>query len=287
MKVFLALPLLAILALQAGTAKIFDPEKEIAAQQKRIVALHQDLDPLVASLQQSNSDVRVFASFDPIVAAVASLNQLPAQQRAVSLQSTRAIGHFYDNKDLCNSYVELQGPGGLHASGVLAGFNAAAQEDGSLLLTAHAGTSGHLQVHWQYLGLRTRRGCPTGAGESGSTGLDFERGLDFSVRIGFAMAPDGQEVAYQATLLNPRRVDVRLSTSVEHIGNLPIPISINLPGPAIASGKFPLMIGPGATFVVPGTTGLNTHPLTLKPVSFAATKAGIVMEWNSAIDSSK
>jgi hypothetical protein len=284
MKAFLALTLLSLWALASDKTKV-DP---VAAQQKRIEELHRDLAPIVASIESSKSDVRVSIPFEPIVAAVADLNALPAGRRTVSLQSTRASGHFYDSKDLCNSYVALEGPGDLHGSGVLTGFNAKPQDDGSLLLTAHTETSGHLQAHWQYFGLRSRRGaCPPGGGDGGSIGANFEKGLDFGVRIGFAMAPDGQTVAYQAALLNPRRVDIRMGVGIEHIGNLGLPAGFNLPGGTIGSGKFPLLIATGGNFVVPGAQGPHSYSLALKPVSFAATKAGVAMEWTSSIDFSK
>jgi hypothetical protein len=284
MKAFLTLALLSFCAVASDTTKVDDT----TAQKNRIAALHRDLAPIVASLESSKSDVRVFIPFQPIVSAVAGLSALPAERRTVSLQSTRASGHFYDNKDLCNSYVALEGPGALHGSGVLTGFNGYPQEDGSLLLTAHTETNGHLQAHWQYLGLRTRRGtCPPGGGDGGSTGVNFEKGLDFGVRIGFAMAPDGQTVAYQATLLNPRRVDIRMNVGIEHIGNLGVPVSFGVPGGTIGSGKFPLMITGGGSFAVPGAQGARSYSVTLKPASFAATKAGVAMEWNSTIDYGK
>jgi hypothetical protein len=285
LKAFLALALLGVLALAVDNTRT-----DIATQENRILALRKEVEPLVAPLQSTRSDVRVFASLEPIVAAVAGLNALPAGQRTVSLQSTGALGHFYDNNDLCNSYVELQGPGDLHGAGVLTAFNATAQEDGSLLFTAHADTSGHVQAHWQFLGVRVRPFgigggvCPPGGGVGGSIGAGFEKGLDFGVRIGFGMAPDGQTVSYQASIVNPRRIDITISVGIEHIGNVGLPTSFDLPGGAIASGKFPLMIAAGGNFVVPGAKGPRTYALALRPVSFAATKAAVAAEWNSVID---
>ena len=159
-----------IVVLSACVLGIGSTKADIATQENRIEALRKEVEPLVAPLQSTKSDVRVFASFDPIVAAVAGLNAVPAAQRTVSFQSTGASGHFYDNNSLCNSYVELQGPGDLHAAGALTAFNATTQEDGSLLLTAHADTSGHVQAHWQFLGVRVSgpfgigNVCPPGGG---------------------------------------------------------------------------------------------------------------------------
>lgn len=283
MKIIFALALLS-----ACAPAVADTAADIAAQEARIAALRKEVEPLVAPLQTIKSDVRVFASFGPIVAAVAGLNGLPAAQRRVSLQSTAATGHFYENNDLCNSYVELQGPGDLHASGELTAFNAATQEDGSLLFTAHAATTGHVQAHWHFYGVRVRtligNACPPGGGFGGSIGADFRKDLDFKIRVGFAMTPDGKTVSYQASVIEPRKVNVTVSLGVQRIGNVGFPTSFDVPGGAIASGQFPLLIANGGKFVVPGEKGPREYALTLKPASFAATKAGVAAEWTSAID---
>ncbi len=289
MKTALALALLSACMLNVGcTTK--DIAKDTATQAARLLALQKEVEPLAAPLQSIKSDVRVFASFDPIVAAVAGLNALPAEKRTVSFQSTGANGHFYDNNDLCNSYIELQSPGDLNAAGALSAFSATAQEDGSLILTAHADTSGHLQAHWQFLGVRVKPfgigggTCPPGGGVGGSIGATFNKGLDVSLHVGFAMSSDGQTLTYQASIINPPTVDVTISAGFGNLGNLGIPVSFAMPGGAIASGQFPLLIAAGGKFVVPSEKGPRTYALALKPVSFVATKAGAVAEWNSVVD---
>jgi hypothetical protein len=254
------------------------------------VTLQKEVEPLVAPLQTIKSDVRVFASFDPIVAAVAGLNALPAEKRTVTFQSTGANGYFYYNNGLCNSFVELQGPGDLHAAGALSAFNATTQDDGSIILTAHADTNGHLQAHWQFFGPRIPGPfglgggtCPYGGGNGGSIGANFDKGLDCSVRVGFAMAADGQTLTYQASIINPPRVDVTVSAGFGNLGSLGIPVSFAMPGGAIASGQFPLLIAAGGKFVVPSEKGPRTYALALTPVSFKATKGGAAAEWNSLI----
>ena len=284
MKTVLAFALLSACMLDVGCTT-----KDTATDADRILALQKEVEPLVAPLQSIKSDVRVFASFDPIVAAVAGLNALPAEKRTVSFQSTGANGHFYDNNDLCNSYIELQGPGDLNAAGVLSAFSATAQEDGSLILTAHADTSGHLQAHWQFVGVRVKPlglggGVCPGGGVGGSIGANFNKGLDVSLHVGFAMAADGQTLTYQASIINPPRVDVTISAEFGKLGNLGIPVSFAMPGGAIASGQFPLLIAAGGKFVVPSEKGPRTYALALKPVSFTATKKGAAAEWNSVID---
>ena len=285
MKNHFALALLSICVLAIGCART-----DTATQEARVLALQKEVEPLVAPLQSTKSDVRVFASFDPIIAAVAGLNALPPEKRTVSFQSTGANGHFYDNNSLCNSYVELQGPGDLHAAGALSAFSATTQEDGSLIFTAHADTHGHLQAHWQFLGVRVSgpfgigNVCPPGGGVGGSIGANFEKGLDCSVRVGFAMAADGQTLTYQASIINPLRVDVTISAGFGNLGNLGIPVSFAMPGGAIASGQFPLLVAAGGKFVVPGEKGPRIYEIALKPVSFVARKGGAAAEWNSMID---
>jgi hypothetical protein len=284
MKTVLAFALLSACMLDVGCTT-----KDTATDADRILALQKEVETLVAPLQSIKSDVRVFASFDPIVAAVAGLNALPAEKRTVSFQSTGANGHFYDNNDLCNSYVELQSPGDLNAAGVLSAFSATAQEDGSLILTAHADTSGHLQAHWQFVGVRVKPlglggGVCPGGGVGGSIGATFNKGLDVSLHVGFAMAADGQTLTYQASIINPPRVDVTISAKFGNLGDLGIPVSFAMPGGAIVSGQFPLLIAAGGKFVVPSEKGPRTYALALKPVSFTATKKGVAAEWNSVVD---
>src|SRR5690348_14499238 len=105
MKIVFALVLLGTSVLALGCART-----DTATQTARVLALQKEVEPLVAPLQSTKSDVRVFASFDPIIAAVAGLNALPAEKRTVTFQSTGANGYFYYNNGLCNSFVELQGP---------------------------------------------------------------------------------------------------------------------------------------------------------------------------------
>jgi hypothetical protein len=283
--------LFALALLSAWALAVANTAMDIATQESRISVLRKEVEPLVAPLQSIKSDVRVFASFEPIVAAVAGLNALPAAQRTISLQSTAASGHFYENNGLCNSYVELQGPGELHAAGTLTAFNATTQEDGSLLFSAHADTSGHVLAHWQFLGVRVRgplgigNVCPPGGGVGDNIGANFEKGLDFNIRVGFAMTADGQTVTYQASIINPRKVDVTIGLEVpKPIGTVGFPTSFEVPGGAIASGQFPLLIAAGGKVVLPGEKGPRTYALALKPVSFAVTKAGAAAEWNSVID---
>jgi hypothetical protein len=279
---------IAVVLLTISLPVAADTSADIAAEEARISALRKEIEPLVMALQATKADIRVFVSLEPIIGAVAGLNSLPPAQRTVSFQSTGANGHFWENNDLCNSYVELQGPGDLHASGQLTSFNAAQQDDGSLSLSAHADTSGHLQAHWHFFGVRARgpfgwNVCPPGGGFGGSIGADFQKGLDFKVNIQFAMSSDGQALSYQASIAEPRRVDVTISFGLEHLGNVGFPTSFDVPGGAIGSRQFPLLIANGGRFTIPGDKQAREYVLTLKPDSFSSTRAGVTAQWMSDI----
>ncbi|AQH00431.1 hypothetical protein A9R05_15635 [Burkholderia sp. KK1] len=287
MKVFFAFAVLV-----ACASVLADTTTSIAEQQARIAALRKDVASLVAPLQTIHSDVRVFASLEPIVAAVADLNGRPANERTLTLQSTAPNGHIIDNNNLCNSFAELQGPGDLHAQGELTGLRAATQDDGSILFSGHAATSGHIQLHVQFFGPRIyppwplpRGGgtCPYGGGNGTSVGAGFNKDLDLHIRVSFALSPDGQSLTYQAVLIDPTKVDVTVSIGLGALGNLGYPISFDIPQSPY-TGQFPLLITKGGAFTIPGETGPRKYALVLKPGSFAATKAGVAVEWTSVVD---
>jgi hypothetical protein len=282
----------ALALLGACAPALADTAADIAEQESRIAALRKDVEPLVAPLQTIHTDVRVFASLEPIVAAVAGLNELPSNQRTVTLQSTAATGHFVDRNDLCNSFAELQGPGDLHAQGELTGFSAAVQNDGTIVLSSHAATSGHIQVHVQFFGPRIyppwplpKGGgtCPYGGGNGTSVGAGFNKDLDLHIRFAFAMAPDGRTLTYQAVLYDPTTVNVTISIGLGALGNLGYPTSFSIPQSPY-TGQFPLLVANGGKFTIPGEKGPREYAVTLKPASFTATKAGIAAEWTSSID---
>jgi hypothetical protein len=273
------------------TTALADTVADIATQEARIAALQKDIEPLVAPLQNIHSDVRVFASLEPIVAAVAGLNNLAPAQRTVTLQSTERTGHFYDNNGLCNSYAELQGRNDLHAQGLLSNFSAAVQENGSIVFNTHASTSGHIQVHVQIFGPRLYPvgihigggTCPYGGGVGTSVGANFNKDLDLHIRFAFAMAPDGGTILYQAALYDPQKVNVTISIGLGALGSYGYPTSFDIPQTPY-TGQFPLLIKNGGKFTVPGEKGPREYSIQLKPASFAATKAGVAAEWTSAID---
>ncbi|MFM0125700.1 hypothetical protein P0D73_43880, partial [Paraburkholderia sp. RL18-101-BIB-B] len=268
MKVIIALAILA-----ACVQALADTTTSIAEQQARIAALQKDVGSLVAPLQTFHTDVRVFASLEPIVAAVADLNGRPSNERTLTLQSTAVNGHIVDNNGLCNSFAELQGPGDLHAQGELTGFRAATQDDGSILLNSHAATSGHIQLHVQFFGPRVyppwplpRGGgaCPYGGGNGTSIGAGFNKDLDLHIRVTFALAPDGQSLTYQAILYDPTKVDVTVSIGLGALGNLGYPMSFDIPQSPY-TGQFPLLVAKGGSFTIPGERGPREYALVLKP----------------------
>ncbi|MEB0113533.1 hypothetical protein QN397_19685 [Variovorax sp. RTB1] len=267
-----------------GSARA-DVTADIAAQNARIDGLLKDVAPLIAPLQVSKADVRVFASFTPLATAIAGLNSLPATQRTVVLQSTAANGQLYSDNGLCNSYVELQGPRDLHAEGALSNFNASIQNDGSVVFSAHAQVAGHAQLHWQFKGKRGLfNACPPGGGFGGSIGANATKDLDLQIQIGFALAPGGQAVSYSAVIVQPRQVNVTVSLGIQYLGNIGFPVAFNVPGGALATGQFPLLIANGGKLVIPGTSGPREYAFALKPTSFTANKVGVALEWNSIVD---
>ncbi len=269
-------------ALLVGCTSVGNTTRDIAVQEARIGELQSEVEPLVAPLQTTKADVRVFASLEPIVGAIALLSGLPAAQRTMSFQSTATNGHFYDNSDLCDSYVESQGPRDFHASGELTSFKASTEGDGSLLFTAHADISGHVRVRWHFFGVR-RFDCPPEGAMGGSVNAAFKTRLDLKIRAEFAMAPDGQSVSYQATISEPRRVAVTIRISVGPFGRLPLPTSFDVSGGPIAAGQFPLLVASGGKVVVSGDTRPREYGLTLKPIAFSSTRAGLVAEWISEV----
>ena len=277
--------LLAVATMLASTIAAAT-DNDLLAERALLDKARSDVNDSVQTMLVKDADVEVTLPYAPLLAAVAQLNTLPQEQRRVTLQSYQRNGYFWeDSPTWCNSYAEIQGPNDLRATADLSAFDGSAATNGMITLSAHVDVAMNAQVHWHFMGRRvTIFGggvCPPG-GFGGSIGASGQTSVDLASRISFAMSPDGGALTYAVDLISPPTVSMTLSFGFQDIGNLGIPMSINLPLGRVASGEVPLLFGQTGEIVLPDKS-VKKYQVKLKPVSVHADQSGLAAAWTESI----
>jgi hypothetical protein len=281
------------------TPNVFaDVLSDIKAKEASIASLTQQLQPAIAPIVVKGADLRASLSLTPIVDLSAKLNNLPAGSRSFSLASngTNNSHLWSDGPTWCNSFVDLTQSNVLTASGELSGISAAIRDDGSIALSSTVSISGHGQVYLQFKGKRVYPAgihigggtCPLGDGAAlpnrTGLGVNFSKGAPVTLVIAFSNDPKSNTVGYSARIEQPRdSISVTGSVGFAPIGSVGIPMTINVPGGAIASGSFPLGLANSGTFQLPEGAGKRDYDFVLTPVSFATNKDGLAASWKTVV----
>ncbi len=262
-------------------------DNDLLAERALLDKARSEVDASVQTMLVKGADVEVTLPYAPLLAAVAQLNMLPQEQRRVTLQSYQRNGHLWeDGPTWCNSYAEIQGPNDLRATADLSAFDGSAATNGMITLNVHVDIVMNAQVHWHFMGRRvTVFGggvCPPGGGFGGSIGASGQTGVDLASRISFAMSPDGGALTYGVDLVSPPTASMTLSFGFQNIGNLGIPMSMNLPLGRVASGEVPLLFGQTGEIVLPDKS-VKKYQVKLKPVSVHADQSGLAAAWTESV----
>ena len=263
-----------------------------ADAEKTLETLRSKVGAASASMLVNGIDLQVRFPYAPLVAAVTKINNRPEVERTIALQSTAVSGNLWaDSPTWCNSSLYLARAEGLRGSAILSGFNAAAEQDGSLSLGLHVEMKAQVDAHWHFKGARFNiylaghkigNACPPGGGLGGDIGGHGETSLDGAASLRLTQVPTSGELAWALTVISPQTVNMTLSIGFQHIGDLGIPQSFNVPLGQVAKGRFPLLLLQNGKFSLPGG-GERTYKATLTPVEFQTSGWGVVAGWKSQL----
>jgi hypothetical protein len=240
----------------------------------------------------TGSDVQIRFPYAPLVAAVGTLNGMPASERTINVHSTAANGKFWeDGETWCHSFLELQGPNDLNGSVLLSNFGASPQANGSINLSVNAHIQARVQAHWHFMGkrfdifvagIKVGNACPPGGGFGGSIGGHGESGVDLVANLALVQSATSGSLGYALSLVSPNTANMTISVEFEHIGDLGIPMSFNLPMGKLSSGEFPMLLFREGSFELPDGSK-RSYAVTLKPGGVQPDQTGITAKWTSAV----
>lgn len=287
MKAFAAAVLFACLAYpSASLAQAPATSTDTSAE---LETLRAEVTKAAAEIHVNDADLQLRFPYAPLVAAVAKLNSRPESERTINIQSTAANGKFWeDGATWCHSYLELQGPSDLRGAVVLSRFVATTQSNGSINLSIHADIGAKVQAHWHFMGRRVSgpfgigNVCPPGGGAGGSIGGHGKTDVDLVMNLNLVQSANGGSLAYILSRVSPDKANMTLSVGFQHIGDLGIPMSFNIPSGQLATGEVAMLFLQRGTFSLPGGEK-RSYVASLKPSGFHASQAGVVAGWKSNI----
>lgn len=271
-----------LFALGAGAAivgmSLVQPLSAQGDGEAALNALRERVTAAAAPMLVSGADVQIKFPYAPLVAAVASLNTLPPQQRTIGVQSVDRNGYFWREENDCGaSYIELPGPGDLRAPTVLSGFAAVPQKDGALDVSVAAAVALSGQIKGHYQPGKVWGVCP-GGGAGTSVGVSASATPTLVARIRLTAVPERPDLAWSISLVSPNSVGVRVTAGLGALGDRSVDVDIPVPLVTAASGQLPLLLLQQGKVQIPGG-GERSYTVSLKPSAFQASAWGLVASW--------
>lgn len=246
---------------------------------------------LMEGTRISDADIAMSIPLAPVNAALALLNAVPEEQRTISVNSTGANGFFWkDDPTWCGSFAELGSPDGLRAAVVLSTFGLEIPDASSIVTNVNAALSlQRADVHWHFRGRRVSgpfgigNVCPPGGGVGGHIGGRGE--TSFTLRTLAHLSQDATDggFRYDLSLISPAVINMTLSIGFEHIGDLGIPQSFDVPQGVLLSGKIPLLFQTSGTVQLPGGTSKN-YAVAIVAKSLGLTPAAVSGLWTGTVE---
>lgn len=125
--------------------------------------------------------------------------------------------------------------------------------------------------------------CPPGGGAGVHVGAKGE--TSFSLRTLAKVSQETGEggIRYDLSILSPPSIKMTVSIGFEHIGDLGVPLSLNVPQGVLMSGKIPLLLQTSGSVKLPdGTSRDYTIVITPKTLGLGPTAASGL--WTAKID---
>jgi len=246
---------------------------------------------LIEGTRISDGDIAMSIPLAPVNAALATLNAAPEAQRTISLNSSGANGLFWkDDPTWCGSFAELGSPDGLRAAAVLSSFGLEIRDASSVVINVSAALSlQRADVHWHFRGRRVSgpfgigNVCPPGGGVGGHIGGRGE--TSFTLRTLARLSQDASDggFRYDLSLISPASIDMTLKIGFEHIGDLGIPQSFNVPQGVLLSGKIPLLFQTSGTVQLPDGTS-KKYAVAIAAKSLGLTPVAVAGLWTGKVE---
>lgn len=277
----------------ATAAQAADIDEQIAATRAEIAAVRAAIEPRVSAIEVRDADVRVWVSKSVFTTVASAFNGLTPAQRTLKFQATGGRMPLKNSNGGalgCGWYVELNGNranadfalSNLAAQWVpIGGVDTSIDFDFRFAASLHAHVKGPAGPCWSWPP-RISCDCPVGGGFGTVVGVTGQKGGTgaASLRLG---ADAVNWLTYTARLTQPGEVNITLSFSLQHVGNVGVPVKFNVPSAPLVSGAAPPLFDRKGEIRFGSTT--REYTFTLKPSQFrpdetgAAVKGVIELVW--------
>lgn len=255
-------------------------DEQIKAKQDAIQALEQKLAPKVAPLLVPNADLRLWISKSMTSVLTSYFNSLPATQRHVHYDATSEGGQLQNSNGGalgCGWYVSLEGGNSAHADLDLLNLVAGMNPNGSLDTSLGFHFSFTAQLHGHVKGPPgpcslwhpwPTCDCPIGGGAGTSVGIDGQQGGTITGSLN-PRSDANNWLIYDVSLTGPSSIPITISAGLQGIGNVGIPMNVNLPTGIISTGNVPNLFGGTGSITVPNVISKQyTFTIQPKPIAF-------------------
>lgn len=270
-------------------------DDQIKAKQDAINALEQKLAPKIQPLLVENADVRLWVSSGVPGLVANFFDSLSGGQRHLHYDAASEAGQLKNSNGGalgCGWFLTLEGGNSAHADVDLRNLTATVNGTGAVDLSLGFHFSFSAQIHGHVKGPPgpcslwnpwPSCNCPIGGGAGTSVGTSGEQGGTVTASIVPHSDPNGW-LAYDLSLNGPANIPITVSASLQGIGSVGIPMSVNLPLGVISTGSMPSVFSGTGTINVPNVLArqysftLQPKPLTVDKTGYAVT-ADVQIAW--------
>lgn len=259
-------------------------DDQIAAEEQAIAALETQLTPKVKPLLVQNADVRLWVSnsVPPLVSA--AFNSLSSGQRHFHYDAVSEAGQLINSNGGglgCGWYLTIEGGNSAHADLDLSNLSAIVVPNGSINTRVSFQVAFTAQIHAHVKGPAgpcsiwnpwPTCNCPIGGGVGTSVGTSGQKGDTLSGNV-TPRADPSNWLIYDVSLTGPSSIPITVSVGLQYIGNVGIPITVNLPLGVLMTGTAPTLFQNAGVVNIPNILN-RQYTLTVQPQPFTSDKTG-------------
>lgn len=268
------------------SARAADIDDRIAETRAEIAAVRAAIEPRVSAIEVRDADVRVWISKSVFTTVAFAFNGLTPAQRTLAFQATGGRMPLKNSNGGalgCGWYVELNGnraDAELLLSNLSPQWTPSGGVDTSIDFQFRFGASLHGHVKgpagpcWSFPP-RISCDCPLGGGFGTVVGVTARKGgtAAASLRLG---ADAVNWLTYSARLTQPSEIEVTLEFSLQHVGNVGVPVKFRVPADPLVSGAAPPLFDREGEIRFGAAT--RRYALTVRPSQFRPDETGAAVK---------
>ena len=253
-------------------------EARLSEERRQIALLRTVLEAKFGNEKRSGSDLSLHASPALFTAAVSGLNSV-SPPLDINLTDIAEHGYIKQGGGSTGYYVELSGRNSLQATTVIRNFRASWIGPGKVGITTDFVLSASAQIAYHIK-------APVGEGIGGVVGAVANKQGTIAATAIFTT--DGKKWPdYTIQLTGPPTVEITLSGQIRHIGEIGIPVKINLPVGTIVRGSAPSFFAESGSIKIPmpdGSSQERVYKLSVEPQSSTIDQSGFSTDDRLRID---